>query len=112
MDQSIFEELKDFIATDFGVSKNTIMKSSGLEDDLGIYGDDVVDLLLLYSEKFKVDISEFNVKKYISPEGDTILPALIRLITGKKKAKEKNLTVLHLQKGIICGKLNDSVIDS
>jgi len=49
---------------------------------------------------------------YFSPEGDIILPALIRMITGKKKKKTKYLTIEHLEKGILAGKLDEHVINN
>lgn len=44
---------------------------------------------------------------YFSPEGDIILPALIRMITGKKKKKTKYLTIEHLEKGILAENLTN-----
>jgi hypothetical protein len=45
--------------------------------------------------------------EYFSPEGDVIWPAIIRLFTGRKKAKQKDLTVKHLEKAIIAGRLDE-----
>ncbi|QNK64968.1 DUF1493 family protein [Pedobacter sp. PAMC26386] len=44
----------------------------GLQKDLGIFGDDSVDLLIAFSEKFKVDVNAFPISTYFDPEGDQI----------------------------------------
>jgi hypothetical protein len=40
-----------------------------MERDLGITGDDGVDLMNSFSDEFEVDLSEFDISKYFSPEG-------------------------------------------
>jgi len=45
---------------------------------------------------------------YFDGEGDPILPAVIRIPTGKKN---KILTVGHLEKGILAGRLDEEVIN-
>jgi len=49
---------------------------------------------------------------YFDGEGDFILPSIIRMFTGKRKGKNKVLTVAHLGKGILVGKLDETVINS
>ena len=49
---------------------------------------------------------------YFSPEGDIILPAIIRMLRGKQKQKQKELTVKHLMKAVIVGRLDEEVINS
>jgi hypothetical protein len=48
---------------------------------------------------------------YFDGEGDIVLPTLIRTILGNKKTAKKVLTVGHLEKGIIAGRLNEEVIN-
>lgn len=49
---------------------------------------------------------------YFSNEGGPILPAIIRFLTNRKKRERKVLTVAHLEKGIITGRLDEEVINS
>ena len=78
---------------------------SRLQDDLGVYGDDVMELLSAYSKAFGVDVSNFMAADYFDGEGFDIL-ALFR----KSKSK-KVLTVLHMQWGIDAGRLDEEVIN-
>lgn len=78
-----------------------------MEKDLGITGDDAVELLLDYGKKFDVDISKLDLRKYFMPEGDTILSSLL----GKAESKEKELTVGDLEKGIMAKQLNEQIIN-
>ncbi|MCX8019428.1 MAG: DUF1493 family protein [Chitinophagaceae bacterium] len=83
-----------------------------MREILGITGDDAVELLLEYSQKFNVDISNLNLKRYFTAEGDTILPAIIRFFTGRKDPKESELTIRDLEKGVLLKRLDEEVINS
>jgi acyl carrier protein len=111
MNEELFNKLKSFIANQAGVEYDDVIPEAKLEDDLGITGDDAVDLLLAYSKTFNVDVTKFMAADYFDGEGDKILAALIRILTGKKKVKNKVLTVEDLGKGILAGKLDDTVIN-
>lgn len=112
MNEDIFNRLKSFVVDQAGVEDDEVIPEAKLEDDLGVTGDDAVDLLLAYSKTFNVDVTKFMAADYFDGEGDPILPAIIRLFTGKKKGKNKVLTVAHLEKGILAGKLDETVINS
>lgn len=108
----VFEKLNQFVTEqrweyDFPLTKDTTVK-----EELKITGDDAVDFLIAYGKKFNVDVSHFMAADYFDGEGDVILPAIIRSITGKKKPLKKILTLGHLEKGIIAGKLDEEVINS
>lgn len=112
MNVDLFSELQEFVVKKGGVDYDEVNRDAKIEEDLGIYGDDAIEFLKEYGEKFSVDISQFKAADYFSPEGDIILPALIRILTGKKKKKTKYLTIEHLQKGILAGKLDEDVINN
>ncbi|MES2389176.1 MAG: DUF1493 family protein [Bacteroidota bacterium] len=100
------DELRDFISDFCGIPKEAILEKSGLETDLNIYGDDAVELLIAYGKKFNVNVSQFKAAEYFSAEGG--LNLLSRLF---KISNVKPLQVSHLVKGIIAGKLDESVIN-
>lgn len=52
-----------------------INENSRIEDDLGITGDDGTELIKLFSETFKVDISQFVFPKYFHPEPGVFSPS-------------------------------------
>lgn len=112
MNEEIFKRLKSFIIDQAGVEDDDVIPEAKLEDDLGVTGDDAVDLLLAYSKTFNVDVTKFMAADYFDAEGDPILSAILRMSIGKKKRKNKVLTVAHLEKGIMFGKLDEAVINS
>jgi acyl carrier protein len=104
------KQLNHLIISMSGVRENEIKPDARLYEDLGIYGDDAIELMIAYSSQFKVYISNFMAADYFQPEGDTLLPAIIGMITGNKK-KYKILMVSHLEKGILAGRLNEEIIN-
>ena len=104
MGDEVLEEVTSLIEKQMGRYKKPIVRETCLEKDLGISGDDAVELLLDYSKKFDVDVSKFDIRKYFTPEGDTLLGFL----SGKKGKKE--LTVGDLEKGVMAKQLNEDII--
>jgi acyl carrier protein len=112
MNDEVFNTLKAFVIKESAVDDEEIRRDTRLESDLGVTGDDAVDFLIAYGKTFNVDVTKFMAADYFDGEGDRILPAIIRLFTGKKKKANKVLTVGHLEKGIIAGRLDEEVINS
>jgi acyl carrier protein len=110
MNNEIFTRLKAFVVKETGVEEEDVTPDASLENDLGVYGDDGVELIIKFGKELNVDISRFMAADYFSPEGDPILPAIIRLITGKKQRKLKELTLQHLEWAIRAGRLDEEVI--
>jgi len=98
-----------FISENFGRDIQDIHLGSMIEKDLGIYGDDAVELILGFGKKFDVDVSEFMADKYFSAEGDFILPALLRLLIGNKTTKYE-LTIKNLVDAVKYKKLDEEII--
>jgi hypothetical protein len=112
MSESLINEIRILIEKKMGKYKRELNADTKLEYDLGITGDDAVEFLIEYSNKFNVDVSDFNIAMYFMPEGDTVLPAIIRFFTRKKALKQKELTIGDLEKGIVAGNLNEEVINT
>jgi acyl carrier protein len=106
------ESLEAFIVEMSGIRKEKVTSEARLLYDLRITGDDAVELLIAYGKEFNVDVSNFMAADYFEPEGDPILPAIVRWITGKPNPIMKVLTVDDLEKGIIAGKLDEDIINS
>lgn len=111
MENEISEELKHFVEEKRWKYDFPLIKTTQLEDDLQITGDDAVDFILAFGKKFNVDVSNFMAAEYFEPEGDNIFPAIIRLFKGEKKRKLKVLTLGHLERAILHKKLNEEVIN-
>jgi hypothetical protein len=79
MEDQLLRSIVVLIEAQMGTYKMPITRDTCLEKDLGIIGDDAVELLLAYSQEFDVDVSKLNLGKYFTPEGDTILPAILSM---------------------------------
>ncbi len=117
MTESYFDKLKEFIVQQAGVDEHEVTPDARLYNDLGIYGDDAVELLIEYGKKFNVDVSKFMAADYFEGEGGIglidMIYGLIKSFTGSIPSTGlKVLTVNDLENGIIAGKLNESVIQS
>lgn len=110
MGSEIFEKVKVFTIRQTAVSEKKVTEEAELENDLGISGDDAVDFIIAFGKGFNVDISNFMAADYFSPEGDSILPAIVRMFTRKKHPKQKGLRIKHLEKAILVGRLDEVVI--
>jgi len=104
MESEKFGELVQFTIEQSCVDDEPITRETRLYDDLGIYGDDAVDFLIAFGKKFNVNVSRFMAADYFKGEGIDIL--------GLGHAPTKTLTVGHLEKGIIAGRLDEEVINS
>ena len=112
MSDVIFDKIKKFTTKQAGVMEKEVTEDAGLENDLGVSGDDAVEFIMAFAKEFNVDVSKFMAADYFSPEGDSILPAIIRFFTGKKHPKQKELRIKHLEKAVIAGRLDEEVINS
>ena len=104
----MFNNLKEFVINQSAVNDQVITRSTQIEDDLGVSGDDAVEFIIAFGKEFNVDISKFMASDYFSSEGDFILPALVRFFTKKKKRERKCFTVGHLEKAVMAGKLDEN----
>jgi acyl carrier protein len=103
MESEKFSDLVKFTIKESCIDDEPITRETRLYDDLGIYGDDAVDFLIAYGKKFKVNVSKFMLADYFKGEGVGIFDV---------EPKKKTLTVGHLEKGIIAGRLDEEVINS
>lgn len=103
---NLFTVLALFIKDCTGVHDISISRDSLIEDDLSITGDDAADLILAFSKKYEVDISNFNFNEYFYDE-----PSIMDVINFNNKSV-KPFTVGHLEKAILAGRLDESVINS
>jgi acyl carrier protein len=112
MGNKIFERIKEFTVEQMGLNEKDITEDAGLEIDLGIYGDDAIEYLVAFSKEFNVDITNFMAADYFSGEGIDIISGITRLFTGKKEKQKKELTMRHLEKAVIAGKLDEEIINN
>ncbi|MFA6060321.1 MAG: DUF1493 family protein [Taibaiella sp.] len=84
----------------FPKKKDRPLSEMYLEKDFGIYGDDAAEFIEKFSEKFNVDISDFEHSDYFTPE--TPFYFFYKLFS---KRKRKDIRIKDLEIGVIKGKL-------
>lgn len=108
---NVFEEIKKLVYKERWKYKQELTRNTRLLDDLRIDGDDADDFFHAFKERFKVDLSSLDLRKYFNPEGfDPIgLSVLISKIRGKKfpKISEKPITLGDLEIAVKMGKWID-----
>ncbi|OJW79856.1 MAG: hypothetical protein BGO69_13535 [Bacteroidetes bacterium 46-16] len=104
MGNHILTSIKEFVAAHQWVDISEITDHTRIEEDLGITGDDASELLVAFGKKFNVDVSHFMFDEYFNPEGTNwFRPTYV--------PNKKILTIAHLEKAVITGKLDESVIN-
>lgn len=87
------EDIIKFIASYTNIP---VGEKSRIETDLQIRGDQAIDFLNDFAEKFNVDISNFNFKKYFK--------------TNSNSAPDYAITVQDLEKASIIGTLDEDTL--
>jgi hypothetical protein len=108
---NLLEDLQKFVVEVRWKYDFPLQRETKIEKELKITGDDAVEFIEAFSQKFNVDITNFEFEKYFEPEGDIILPAIIRFITREKKKKQAELTLGNLESAIREKKLDEEVIN-
>ncbi len=106
MEKCQLEKIIDFISDFCRISKDKLSASKSLLYDLGIDGDDAMDLLDAYSDKFCVDMSNFKFDEYFGSEGFDFFKSLYELLFYRKKLRLKKLTVGDLVEAAKRGRLD------
>lgn len=97
-----YTQLYQFLNDKTGKLINDTSPNWRIEKDLGIYGDEAQDFIIRFSDKFNVDVSNFNFKEYFNSEIDSISLFIANIFYKKEK---KELTINDLKKAIKNGKL-------
>ncbi len=61
-------QLIEFLSTQLSIPKKKIHLEDSLFHDLGIDGDDAIEVINEYSKRFDVSIANFNVDEYFGAE--------------------------------------------
>lgn len=98
-----FVELVSFVRNEIGEDKMPIARDTLIENDLRVTGDDAEELIVAFSKKYNVDVSQFLFTKYFYNEAE-----LFVFFSSKTIAP---FTIGHLEKAIVAGRLDENVIN-
>jgi hypothetical protein len=121
MNNLLFDRIREFITDQgFGYTlpfpflfrKKLITREMALERDLKITGDDADEFLVAFGKEFAVDVSNFPFSDYFDSEGDKLISSTIKAIKGVGEVNRKVLTVGHLERAAILGRLDEQALES
>jgi Protein of unknown function (DUF1493) len=96
-------EVYKFLFFETGKVLNDETPNYKIQQDFNIYGDEAIDFIIRFSEKFNVKIDNFIFDDYFDPEIDKI--SLFILNVFRKKLSKKEFTVNSLKEAIEKGEL-------
>ena len=87
-------QVLEFLAHQWRVPIATLTPHTSLVDDLGIGGDDAVELMEAYVERFSIDCQGFNFDDYFPCEGFDLIGIIISLFRPTKHLKPITVSML------------------
>jgi hypothetical protein len=97
MNQEIFEKVCAFVAEHRSVKKGELTEQTELLK-LGMDGDDAREFMEAFSDKFAVDMSEFEFSKHFGPEGFNPIYYFYCLLFSRDKLRQLPITLGDLTK--------------
>jgi hypothetical protein len=99
LDTDLHDKLVTFLRKELMIREEILHGSIRIEADLGVTGDDAVELVLAFGKAFQVDVTEFRINEYFGPEGTDIF-----CLYPDAKSR-KNLTIDDLERAVLDGRL-------
>ncbi|GKT15683.1 DUF1493 family protein [Acidovorax sp. SUPP2522] len=97
MKRHLIEEIEDFARNESGIfPSKTINQLTTIEDDLQITGDDAVDFMEKFFDKFEVDYEAFEFQRYFNGEGLNPLKMLLLPLPGFRAKLRKEVMKVPL----------------
>ena|ERR1035437_9299162 len=104
MGEENFEKIKEFTIKEACLTDEVLTRKTRIEEDLGITGADAVEFIIAFGKHFNVDVSKFMSGDYFEPEG------MNWSITKTTIPNKQTLTLGHLEKSLLKGKLDETIL--
>ncbi len=92
------EEVKAFVREFWYEPKRGLSAETSLNDDLGMDGDDAIEFMQAFSQRFKVDLTDFPYSKHFGPEAPaTPLSVIESFVRRVRTGRWTDLTPLTLR---------------
>jgi acyl carrier protein len=101
--ENTLEKIKTLIEDKCGINRTRLVSESRIVEDLKITGTDAIELIVEFGKQFNVNVSNFMAADYFESEG-------LNSWLFPKEANKKILTIGHLEKAVLAGKLDETVI--
>jgi len=99
----------EFVSNEIGIDEAKLKPELSLYHDLGVDGEDALELLEAFSKVFNVDVTGFPLPDYFGNEGSMSPIGFLKgLITSRTKDCKKRLTIEDLIESAERGRLKGS----
>jgi len=95
MNELNFEEIQSLVSEFCAIKKKKLTPEAALYWDLGIYGDDAIEFMEAFFNKYDIDYTGFCFDKYFLPE-DSVRQLFHRLFNSRESSKYLPITLQHL----------------
>lgn len=103
-----FKDVRAFLCETCRVSRESLTPSTRLLHDLGIDGDDAVEILTDFGKRFGVDLSSFPFQRYFGSEVGAGIRWLVRKVHGRDAIRLASITLQDLLDAANQGRWLDS----
>jgi len=107
-----FSRIQKFVEKKRWKYKFPLTRITRIEEDLGIFGDDATEFLVAFGQEFNVALNNFSANDYFNDETAGSSGIIVRFLSWNKKPNKKILTLGHLEKAIVAGRLDEDIINS
>ena len=90
------EDVQQFLCEGCRVSRQSVTASTRLLHDLGIDGDDAIEILTDFGKRFGVDFSSFSFERYFGSELGAGIRWLVRKVHGADAIRFPPITLQDL----------------
>jgi uncharacterized protein DUF1493 len=108
MNMELLNEVIAFVAEYCEEPKSRLTADTSINNDLGMAGDDGLEFMQAFSQRFAVDLRTFPHDKYFGVEAAatpiSIIAAMIRWLTMGKSSKLSPLTLRQLAEAVENGR--------
>jgi hypothetical protein len=95
MNELNFDEIQSFVSEFRGTKKEELTPETTLYWDLRIYGDDAIEFMEAFFNRYEIDFTDFYITKYFRQEGHSIVDLYYSLFKPEK-LKFPPITLQHL----------------
>lgn len=104
MDSNEWSDLLNFMKEVWPFEKQELLRrDTRLQSDMGIYGDDAMEIMNRFSAHFNVSIEDFDYNKYFSSSPNSFLSSFLQLLRLVPDTKRIELTLGDLERFIQIG---------
>jgi acyl carrier protein len=104
MPSHVTEDLADFLVEQLRVRRDRLSTTTRLAEDLGVDGEDGVQLIAAFGKRFDVDLGDFHESSYFGPEAAANPFVWAWWLITRTWPKTQPITVADLEASAVAGR--------